>query len=204
MKYDPHQKLNRNTQRTLKAFSEAMFSLLGEKNFDKITVNEVCTRCDYPRATFYNYFDDKYDLVSYCWYQLGKDSHLDLAQVHPTNEALLAVFDELYRLFATHRELLKNVVAHNPIDGPLVNDFMTHFTREMTAIFSNNLTARNAHTPLPLVAQYYSNTVLLVLEWVFLAQHDINLEEARSYLIELLGAPFGPVGTAQPKSSGAH
>lgn len=88
MKYDPQKKLNRNTQRTLKAFSEAMFGLLGEKNFEKITVNELCARCDYPRATFYNYFDDKYDLVSYCWYQLGKDAHLDAAQTLPTNESL--------------------------------------------------------------------------------------------------------------------
>lgn len=191
MKYDPHQKLNRNTQRTLKAFSEAMFNLLGEKSFDKITVNEICARCDYPRATFYNYFDDKYDLTEYCWFQLGKDAHLDLAKVQPSSTALLTVFDEVYSLFDTHRDLLNRVVAHNPLESSLITDFINHFTREMTQVFANNVNVQRAHTPVALVAQYYSNTVLLVLEWVFLAQHDISLAEARAYLVELLGTPFG-------------
>ncbi|KRL37838.1 TetR/AcrR family transcriptional regulator [Lacticaseibacillus manihotivorans] len=190
MKYDPQKKLNRNTQRTLKAFSEAMFGLLGEKNFEKITVNELCARCDYPRATFYNYFDDKYDLVSYCWYQLGKDAHLDAAQTLPTNESLLAVFDEVYRLFTTHHDLLNRVVEHNPVDGLLINDFIHHFNRVMTQLFANSLLNHKTKTPIELMAQYYSNTVLLVLKWVFLSQHDVSLDTARGYLTELLTKPF--------------
>ncbi|MFD1485646.1 TetR/AcrR family transcriptional regulator [Lacticaseibacillus baoqingensis] len=189
MKYTPGQKMNRNAARTLAAFSESMFLLLGEKEFDKITVNEICQRCDYPRATFYNYFDDKYDLVDYCWYQLSKDIHLDVVQARPSGDALETVFDEAFRLFSDQRDLLNRIVAHNPIDSPLVTHFLNHFTRTMTTILSTGMPKRHGQTPLVLVAQYYANTVLLVLKWVFLSQHETTLAEARTYLKELLTKP---------------
>lgn len=54
--------------------------LLSEKSFEEITVGQLCEAAQYPRATFYNYFDDKYDLLGYCWQTLA-------AQVAPTTAA---------------------------------------------------------------------------------------------------------------------
>lgn len=31
----------------------------------------------YPRSTFYNYFDDIYDLMDYCWIVIVKDMNLE-------------------------------------------------------------------------------------------------------------------------------
>ena len=58
MKYDLTKKTNRFAERTLKDFSETLFSLVEKKKFEDITVNELCNACNYPRATFYNYFQD--------------------------------------------------------------------------------------------------------------------------------------------------
>ena len=49
-----------------------MFMLLSEKSFEEITVRQLCEAAQYPRATFYNYFDDKYDLLGYCWQTLAE------------------------------------------------------------------------------------------------------------------------------------
>ena len=67
IKLDLNRKLSRGANRTLKIFSDTLFKLLTEKAFENITVNEICEKASIPRATFYNYFDDKYDLMSYCW-----------------------------------------------------------------------------------------------------------------------------------------
>ena len=67
MKYDITKRATKGAQRTLEAFSGTMFELLSRKSFEEITVNELCQQSNYPRATFYNYFDDKYDLLNYCW-----------------------------------------------------------------------------------------------------------------------------------------
>ena len=72
MKYDLSQKLSRGAVRTINAFTGSMFSLLSEKSFESVSVNEICLQSGYPRATFYNYFDDKYDLLTCCWIKLAQ------------------------------------------------------------------------------------------------------------------------------------
>ena len=52
MKYDLSKKTNRFAERTLKDFSETLFSLLEKKKFEDITVNELCSVCNYPRIIF--------------------------------------------------------------------------------------------------------------------------------------------------------
>lgn len=40
-----------------------MFSLLESRNFQKITVSDICKAAQISRATFYAHFTDKYDLL---------------------------------------------------------------------------------------------------------------------------------------------
>ena len=77
MKYDINKELTRGAKRTLFDFKTMMFTLLSEKSFEEITVGELCKRANYPRATFYNYFEDKFDLLNYCWFCLTKEIHLE-------------------------------------------------------------------------------------------------------------------------------
>ena len=81
MKYDVSKKPTRGAQRTLDAFSRSLLALLAEQPFEQVTVNELCQRAGYPRATFYNYFDDKYDLLDYGWMRIG--AHLRLMKPRP-------------------------------------------------------------------------------------------------------------------------
>ncbi len=40
-------------------------SLLSEKKFENITINEICEKAEIRRATFYKHFEDKYDFLRY-------------------------------------------------------------------------------------------------------------------------------------------
>ena len=77
MKYDLNKKQSLGAKRTLDTFSKTLFLLLTKKAFEKINVNEICSTASIPRATFYNYFEDKYDLMNYCWYTLTLEIHLE-------------------------------------------------------------------------------------------------------------------------------
>ena len=54
----------RNPDKTKKEFEEALFELLGEKNYHDITVNEICALTNKTKMTFYHYFKDKADLLA--------------------------------------------------------------------------------------------------------------------------------------------
>lgn len=46
-------------RKTKKALSDAFISLLKEKHFEQITINELCEKAEIRRATFYKHYTDK-------------------------------------------------------------------------------------------------------------------------------------------------
>lgn len=50
-------------KKTKQTILAAMISLLEEKNFEKITVKDICERAEISRSGFYLHYLDKYDLV---------------------------------------------------------------------------------------------------------------------------------------------
>lgn len=67
MKLDARKRNTMAARRTLKILTLALTQLLQVKPFEKISVIDICEKALVPRATFYNYFDDKYDLLQYYW-----------------------------------------------------------------------------------------------------------------------------------------
>ena len=52
---------------TKRALAGALRELLEEQPFSKISVGEICERCQMARKSFYYHFRDKYDLVSWIY-----------------------------------------------------------------------------------------------------------------------------------------
>ncbi|MBY9079357.1 TetR/AcrR family transcriptional regulator [Paenibacillus sp. CGMCC 1.18879] len=187
MKYDLNKKITRGAQRTLEAFSNTMFDLLAKKSVESITVNELCEISNFPRATFYNYFDDKYDLLNYCWYLISKQLQLEQHKQLSSKEALTIFFDRIYHIFLENMDSLTDILRHNPPNSYLVNHFNAYFKQVMQGIFYECLEFQDHTVPLEIIADHFSNTVLLILEWIFIKQRPITLDEAHNYLISLLG-----------------
>ena len=57
-------------RRTKKALFVAFLQLLNEKQFDEITVNELCDVAGIRRATFYKHYSDKFAFLAACTHVL--------------------------------------------------------------------------------------------------------------------------------------
>lgn len=188
MKYDMTKKPTKGAERTLDALSRIMFDLLSRESFEKISVNELCQYSNYPRATFYNYFDDKYDLLNYCWITIGKQVHLEeYAQFDP-EETLYIYFDRAYEFMASYIEMFQRILEFNPMDSFLVNHFRGFINNQMREIFQHCPCEGRFKIPYEIVADHYSNTLLLVLEWSFLRGSICTKAKAHEYLQYLLAA----------------
>jgi AcrR family transcriptional regulator len=53
------------TERTRKSFTDTFCELYSQKPIEKITVQEITNKSGYNRSTFYQYFTDIYELLSY-------------------------------------------------------------------------------------------------------------------------------------------
>lgn len=60
---------------TKQAIMYGFMEILQEKLLDKITVKDICEYCDINRNTFYYYYDDIYDVLSYI-FQYERESVL--------------------------------------------------------------------------------------------------------------------------------
>ena len=62
MKYDLNNKTNRFAERTLLAFSSTLMAILETKEFEKITVGEICDACNFPQR-FLFIFIEMFDIL---------------------------------------------------------------------------------------------------------------------------------------------
>lgn len=186
MKYDLNQKANRFAQRTLPAFSQAMLELLTQKPFEKITVNELCETCNYPRATFYNYFDDSYDLLHYCWISISQKIHIEDYPDMKPEERILILFDRIYDYFDSHREQIQKIMAVNPLDGAMAVSLNLFIKQQACRIMLDCSCQETLPIPYELVAEHYSNTLELIIEWTFLRKQLKTKKEAETCLRTLL------------------
>ncbi|MDN6290875.1 MAG: TetR family transcriptional regulator, partial [Tetragenococcus koreensis] len=53
---------------TKKVIANAFQELTTKKAIDKISITDIMKQADFRRQTFYDYFDDKYDLVTWIFY----------------------------------------------------------------------------------------------------------------------------------------
>ena len=54
---------DRRIARTHRLLQEALISLMGERGYDILTVQDIIDRADVGRSTFYAHFKDKEDLL---------------------------------------------------------------------------------------------------------------------------------------------
>jgi AcrR family transcriptional regulator len=54
---------DRRVRRTRRALHDALLTLMTEKSYDAVTVQDIIDRADVGRSTFYSHFTDKRDLL---------------------------------------------------------------------------------------------------------------------------------------------
>ena len=53
---------------TKRALAQALKELMQEKSFEKISISDICDRCQMNRKSFYYHFIDKYDFDYFLFY----------------------------------------------------------------------------------------------------------------------------------------
>lgn len=187
MKYDISKKQTKGAKRTLASFSTAMFTLLTKKSFEKININELCEITCIPRATFYNYFDDKFDLMSYCWYTLAHKIHIEDYKNTEPKQRTNIFFNHIYDLLFENKIIIKKILKNNPKNSLLLYNFHTYFYEKAIKIFQETPNINTHNIPYEIIAQHYCNTILLIFEWAFFENKNITKEQGYEYLKNLLG-----------------
>lgn len=186
MKLDQVDKTKSFTKRLLNDFSGALLELLQEKRLESITIAELCAKTNYPRSTFYNYFEDIYALMDYCWEALGARIKIDDFQSIDHSERTLALFSMAYDFMEENRSSIDKLLKNNRADGAMLRSFDSYIKKTIYHMVSECEFSYKYPVPYEIIAQHYSNTVQMILTACFMDK-AITKHEAITYMDFLLG-----------------
>lgn len=178
---------NRFAQRALNDFYHVMLEQLTHKAFEKITVNKICEACNYPRSTFYNYFEDLNDLMNYCWTRVAREAGIEDYIELPQERQTAYLFETLYSYMELKRDFIQRLLVHNSYEGAMIRSLTTFMKKAIYSMVVNCPAACEYSIPSDIMAEHYGNTVQMLLSRSFLSRRPISKEQAIAYLDYLLG-----------------
>ena len=199
MKYDLSGGVSRSAGRVFKAFRAALFELLQRQSFESISVQTLCNAANYPRSTFYNYFEDIYDLLDFCLQTPIHGFEGEKYWSLPAPQRVYAVFSDLYDLLAEYREAFIHVFQVNRPNGVLRNSMIRRLHQEVFTALTNAVPDNEAVIPQEMLTEHCCNVLNLLLSWCFYRSEVISKEAATTAMRYLLGGLYSsvpPVGGA--------
>ena len=171
--------------RTRKLLCLAMLESMENQPFERISVINICEKALIPRATFYHYYDDKYDLL--------RDSIKRLEnEIDPRSTVNLAPRDYYAMLFRNILSYIENnnkvfkkisVLNNNGVVFVELQNFIADDILRRLKENPNNLVS----VPAEMFAQFYSSALVFTGKWWL--EHDMPYpkEQVVEYLYKLIG-----------------
>lgn len=101
-------------EKTEKALLDALFETLRTKEFNQITVQDLCDKALVRRSTFYRRFDDKYDLLKLLIRKLifrVREKHFSTLNPENPRAHFEKVIRESLQYLYNHKSIVQNVLT---------------------------------------------------------------------------------------------
>ncbi len=172
-------KIDRRIVRTRQALRAALMELVQEKEYLQISVEEVASRANVSRATFYLHYKDKDDLLLDQVYEMAMERVQVLsglpapfwlatlgvsgAETQPVLP-LVGIFELAEKNASLYRILLSGGSARRLVDGIRAITARA-FTNFLNTKFQNELQTLPPSVPVDLLAAYFSGALLSTMGW---------------------------------------
>lgn len=175
-------------RRTERALREAFVSLVLERGYDRISVEDIAERADIARATFYAHYAGKEELLTSVFTELVEDlmNRLTL-RVGPWDVARTHMVEESYKHAGELRDLYR-VCLSGAGDGKAREAYRAAMTRSVEVNFTERLQAlgNEPAVPLPVMCAAFVGTHMeLLVAWLD-GELEYSPEEMATMEIQVL------------------
>ena len=165
-----------------------MIVMLADMPLEEISVQKICDICNYPRSTFYNYFDDIYDLMDYCWIAIMKDMNIEKYLNVQGEQDTEQIFSLLYEYLDRYRPQIYRILLKNSLDERCMASLRVFMKKQIGQIISKCPGTRDFPVREDIMVDYYAATFEMLLEKCFFAKEQLSKEEALQTVGFLLGS----------------
>jgi AcrR family transcriptional regulator len=176
-------KTDRRVQRTRELLQNALMELIGEREYDAITIQDIVDRANVGRTTFYLHYNNKDDLFLSCHEAIVSDFSL----LHTLSREELLSPETPPGMVSAYQHLLEARAHLYPIfqgrDSPLIlRRIRDGKAQEIEASLSAAFAGADSSIPLDLLANYLAGAQIALVQWC--------LEKRQPYSPEQLAQTF--------------
>lgn len=159
--------LSASTKRTFGLLSISLMNLLEDKPFEKITTIDICKNADVPRATFYNHFEDKYDLLRYTLRSIAEQIKSDIDETKSDREYMTEIILRLLSFCMSNMNFIRKVSSES-----CSNTLYSETKQLLSSIIAERMTqnilkGRSYPTDIKITAEFYANGIVYTVKsWI--------------------------------------
>lgn len=184
--------MDRRQQKSQNAIIEAFCDLLKEKNYHKITVQEIIDRADVGRSTFYSHFETKdVLLIKICEdlfehiFTTTAHNHMEQADQAQTKTAVIDHI--LYHIKYDNKDIVGILISQG--NGIFLTAFKTQFYQIIDAYFLENKNIYPEEIPLDIRKNHIYCSFLGIVQMWIQSGYELPIETMRAYYMALLSTP---------------
>lgn len=139
--------------------------VLSNNHIDKITIKDITDKADVIRSTFYNHYQDKYELLEWIIYDELIKPILPLFQAGYIKEGMILIFTNIRKEkeFYLHASRLEGQNSFASISQALIQHILLEYIHSKVgahAYFHNWM-------PPDMIAEYYARSIrFLIIKWI--------------------------------------
>lgn len=158
-------KTDRRSQRTRRILQEALMSLLQEKRYEIITIQNIIDRADVGRSTFYAHYQDKEDLMDdLLTHMMEVLSQMPGQSASAGLERLFPVRD-LFEHIQQNQQLFKSMVRGRGLEL-FFEKGQEYWSQKIAVELQSYLRDGQAPVvPIPVTAHFVAGSIVMLLRW---------------------------------------
>lgn len=166
--------LDRRIKKTKRAILHAFETLMQEKRFDDITVNDICDQAEISRTTFYHYYIDKYDWLEKVVYDVVIE---DFSQVGAPNTSSPEIV--IGMLTTAFQNVKRNVQFYSVILKKENSQlFRERFYASLITFFEQKVDSESTPThEQQMAARFIASATVSIIEWWIYSKFALSPEQ---------------------------
>lgn len=167
-------------QKTYKALCDTFLTLLSEKRFEDITVNELCEQALVRRATFYKHFADKYEFFGFFIRQIQESFNAEEQKMQHSDKPhayFISLFEKCIHYMMQHEKLINSVIKSNMFPT-LLEIFSEEVYRQVLLKMKEQVeNGVELSISVEMLATFYTGGIIQILRHWFMTNRAMSEED---------------------------
>ncbi|HEY8389715.1 MAG TPA: TetR/AcrR family transcriptional regulator [Clostridia bacterium] len=174
-------------RRTKRLLSIALFDLMEEKPFNKISVNDICEKAMVHRATFYNHFQDKEDLLNHTLDEIQEElfsKSIEKYHFATAKEMYMSLIDCVIDFLFSNKPKIENIMKNS--SEKFVRIITQTIKRSIRYLISKNKYKEDYTIPIDIMVDFFTGGISMIgFSW-FEGKNQYSKEDLLSFCNTIL------------------